>query len=45
MPRTDHRHGLAELYAVTIDDLEDESEVTFLKIRSGKGRQVSAASR
>ena len=33
MPRTDHRHGLAELYAVTIDDLEQESEVTFLKLR------------
>jgi integrase len=28
---------LAELCALSIDDVEDEGEVTFLKIRSGKG--------
>ncbi len=28
---------LAELCALTIDDVEDDGEVTFLKIRSGKG--------
>jgi integrase len=39
---------LAELCALTIDDVEDEWEVTFLKIRSGKGakfRRVSISRR
>ncbi len=39
---------LAELCALTIDDVEDEGEVTFLKIRSGKGakfRRVPISSR
>ena len=39
---------LAELCALTIDDIEDEGEVTFLKIRSGKGakfRRVPISSR
>jgi site-specific recombinase XerD len=39
---------LAELCALTVDDVEDEGEVTFLKIRSGKGakfRRVPISSR
>jgi integrase len=39
---------LSELCALTIDDVEDEGEVTFLKIRSGKGakfRRVPISSR
>jgi site-specific recombinase XerD len=39
---------LAELCALTIDDVEDEGEVTFFKIRSGKGakfRRVPISSR
>jgi integrase/recombinase XerD len=39
---------LAELCALTIDDVEDEGEITFLKIRSGKGakfRRVPISSR
>jgi site-specific recombinase XerD len=39
---------LAELCALTIDDVEDEGDVTFLKIRSGKGakfRRVPISSR
>jgi site-specific recombinase XerD len=39
---------LAELCALMIDDVEDEGEVTFLKIRSGKGakfRRVPISSR
>jgi integrase/recombinase XerD len=39
---------LAELCALTIDDVENDGEVTFLKIRSGKGakfRRVPISSR
>jgi integrase len=39
---------LSELCALSIDDVEDEGEVTFLKIRSGKGakfRRVPVSSR
>ena len=39
---------LAVLCAPTVDDVEDEGEVTFLKIRSGKGakfRRVPIGSR